>query len=125
MRERHYYVYIMASRSAVLYTGITNSIRRRNREHKEHKQAGFTARYRCARLVYYEIYGSVLAAIAREKQIKPWRRQKKIALIEQANPNWLDLSDQWGKPIVLYNGVTADPAPQPMPKRSQHQPPDK
>jgi putative endonuclease len=52
MRERHYFVYIMASRSGVLYTGITNSIRRRNREHKEHKNEGFTARYRCTRLVH-------------------------------------------------------------------------
>jgi putative endonuclease len=114
MRERQYYVYIMASRSGVLYTGITNSIRRRNREHTEHKNPGFTARYRCNRLVYYEVHGSVFTAIAREKQIKPWRRDKKIALIEQANPNWLDLSEHWGKPIVLYNGATATNALQPV-----------
>src|ERR1700691_5695424 len=108
MRERYYYVYIMASRSGVLYTGITNSIRRRNAQHKEHKVPGFTACYRCTRLVYYEVFQWVQNAIAREKQIKPWRREKKVALIEQANPNWLDLSEQWGKPIVLYNGLTAD-----------------
>jgi putative endonuclease len=108
MRERHYYVYIMASRSGVLYTGITNSIARRNAQHKERRHHGFTARFRCFRFVYCEVYQWVQNAIAREKQIKSWRHEKKVALIEQATPNWLDLSEQWGKPIALYNGITAD-----------------
>jgi putative endonuclease len=120
-QERTYFVYIMASRSGVLYCGVTNSIRRRNAEHKSRRHDGFTARYRCTRLVYYEIYRSIHNAIAREKQIKRWRRDKKVALIEQANPRWLDLSDQWDKPIPPYNATLvakpganpAPPAPQP------------
>jgi putative endonuclease len=129
-QERTYFVYIMASRSGVLYCGVTNSIRRRNAEHKARGHDGFTARYRCTRLVYYEIYRSVHNAIAREKQIKRWRRDKKVALIEQANPRWLDLSDQWDKPIAPYNTTSAanphatpDPATSPQPP-APPQPPE-
>jgi putative endonuclease len=95
MRDRSYFVYIMASRSRVLYIGITNSIRRRNAEHKERKADSFTAQHRCTRLVLYEIYCSPSRAIAREKQLKGWTRAKKIALIEQTNPQWNDLSQDW------------------------------
>jgi putative endonuclease len=95
---RTFYVYIMASRSRVLYIGITNSIARRNREHKERHPDTFTAQHRCRRLVLYETYGSPSRAIAREKQLKGWIRAKKIALIEETNPTWHDLSDDWDKP---------------------------
>ncbi|HEX4308624.1 MAG TPA: GIY-YIG nuclease family protein [Acidobacteriaceae bacterium] len=101
MRDRSYFVYIMASRSRVLYIGITNSIRRRNTEHKERKADSFTAQHRCTRLVLYEIYCSPSRAIAREKQLKGWTRAKKIALIEQTNPQWNDLSQDWEANTVI------------------------
>jgi putative endonuclease len=99
MSDRRYFAYIMASRSRVLYIGITNSIVRRNAQHKEQAADSFTAIHRCTRLVWYEIYRSPTAAIAREKQLKGWTRAKKIDLIEQTNPDWHDLSEDWSKPI--------------------------
>ncbi len=109
MREHRYAVYIMASRSHVFYVGVTNDIVRRVREHKERACKGFTARYNIDRLVWYKIYGDIRDAIAREKQIKPWRREKKIRLIESLNPTWQDLSEEWGKPIRPLQR-TADPS---------------
>ncbi len=100
MRDHRYAVYIMASRSHNLYIGVTNDIGRRVREHKDHTFAGFTARYNVDRLVWYKIYGDVRDAIAREKQLKGWVREKKIRLIESLNPTWQDLSEEWGKPIL-------------------------
>jgi len=87
-----YYVYIMASRSGVLYTGVTNDLNRRVGEHKEGQIPGFTKKYKVTRLVYYESMQDVNAAIAREKQIKRWRREKKVKLIETNNRNWNDLA---------------------------------
>ena len=89
----HYFVYIMASRSGVLYVGVTNDIARRVVEHKEGIVPGFTKKYKVNRLVYFEETTDIRAAIAREKQIKRWRREKKIRLIEGVNPNWRDLSE--------------------------------
>ena len=100
MREHRYAVYIMASRSHNFYVGVTNDIARRVREHKNHTFEGFTAKYNIDRLVWYEIRGDIQVAIAREKQIKRWRREKKINLIELLNPTWQDLSEEWGKPIL-------------------------
>ena len=93
-----YYVYIMTNRSDTLYTGVTNDLSRRVYEHRQHLVDGFTKKYRIGMLVYYETTGSVEAAIGREKQIKGWRRSKKIELIESANPQWRDLSDGWFSP---------------------------
>jgi len=91
--KQTYYVYIMASISRVIYTGLTNSLYHRVRQHKSGKQpTAFTTRYRITRLVYYEQYDSIQIAIEREKQIKRWRREKKIKLIESVNPGWRDLS---------------------------------
>jgi putative endonuclease len=90
-----YYVYILASRSRVLYTGVTNELQRRIYQHKHHLMPGFTSRYNVTRLVYFEETADVKAAIAREKQIKGWLRKKKITLIEEANPGWEDLSEGW------------------------------
>jgi putative endonuclease len=90
-----YYVYIMASRSRVLYTGVTNELQRRVYQHKHHLLSGFTSRYNVTRLVHFEETADVNAAIAREKQIKGWLRKKKVALIEEANPDWKDLSEGW------------------------------
>ena len=92
---RTYYVYIMASRSRVLYTGVTNDLARRVYEHKRSRTPGFTSRYRITRLVYFEEFGDVRDAIAREKQLKGWVRARKVRLIEQKNPIWQDWADAW------------------------------
>ena len=92
---RDYYVYITASRSRVLYVGVANDLERRVRQHKLKIIPGFTSRYNVDRLVYYESTGDIRAAIAREKEIKGWRREKKVALIEAVNPEWKDLTDEW------------------------------
>ena len=92
---RRYCVYIMASKSRVLYVGITNDIRRRIWEHKNDVNPGFTSKYRIHRLVYFESFKYVGNAIAREKRIKGWVREKKVALIRSANPTWEDLSERW------------------------------
>jgi putative endonuclease len=83
---------MLASRSRNLYTGVTNSLQRRLVEHREGTAPGFTSRYRIFRLVHYEVYADIRLAIAREKEIKGWRREKKIWLIERKNPRWDDLS---------------------------------
>jgi putative endonuclease len=88
-----YYVYIMANQSRTLYVGITNNIRRRVCQHKEKLVEGFTYRYKIDTLVYIETFGDAISAIEREKQIKRWRRNKKLQLIAQSNPEWHDLSD--------------------------------
>ena len=101
--RRAYFVYIMGSASGTLYTGVTNSVRRRSREHKDGVGSEFTTRYHVNRLLYYEGFQYVGNAIAREKQIKGWRRSKKVALIESENPSWRDLSRDFGmefKPTV-------------------------
>ena len=93
--KKEYYVYIMTNRSRTLYTGVTNNLMRRVKEHKEKRVQGFTSKYNIHMLVYYESTTNVLAAIAREKQIKGWLRIKKIALIDSMNPEWKDLSQEW------------------------------
>jgi putative endonuclease len=95
MHER-FWVYIMASKSGTLYTGVTNSLDRRIFEHKRHLIPGFSAKYNCTRLVFFEEYSGPDHAIAREKQIKGWLRLKKITLIESMNPHWEDLAQHWG-----------------------------
>jgi len=90
--HRSYYVYIVASRSRTLYTGVTNKLHRRAAQHREGRIPGFTADYRIFRLVYFERFAEVRAAIAREKEIKGYRREKKICLIEFKNPTWEDLA---------------------------------
>ncbi|MCK4376468.1 MAG: GIY-YIG nuclease family protein [Candidatus Brocadiae bacterium] len=90
-----YYVYIMSSRSGTLYTGVTSDLRRRVHEHKTKALPGFTAKYNITRLVYFESTDDAQDALAREKQIKAWRRSKKLALIKSTNPKWKDLSGGW------------------------------
>ena len=92
---RTYYVYLMASRSRVLYTGVTNNLARRINEHKRGLIPGFTSRYRVTRLMYFEEFADVRDAIAREKEIKRWVRMRTIRLIEEHNPTWADLADLW------------------------------
>ena len=86
-----FFVYILANRSRGLYVGVTNDIARRLAQHRS-ATSGFSARYRCARLVFVETAADARTAIAREKQIKNWRREKKLALIQAKNPAWDDLS---------------------------------
>jgi len=94
MEGRRYYVYILASKkNGTLYTGVTNNLIRRAREHKSKIIKGFTQKYNVDLLVYYEVYGSIGAAIYREKCIKKWNREWKLKLIEKENPNWKDLYD--------------------------------
>jgi putative endonuclease len=91
----HYYVYILTNASKTLYIGMTNDLIRRVTEHKKGKIKGFTSKYNIKRLVYFEEGDDVDMAILREKEIKAWRREKKIALIESSNPEWQDLSEDW------------------------------
>src|SRR5688500_13036708 len=93
--SKEYYVYIMTNRSRALYTGVTNNLKRRVYEHKNKLIEGFTSKYNIQYLVYYESTSSIHAALAREKQIKGWRRARKIALIDSMNPEWKDLSEEW------------------------------
>lgn len=93
--SRTYYVYIVTNRSRTLYVGVTNNLKRRVWQHKQGDIKGFTSRYHIDQLLHYELFGDVRAAIAREKQIKHWRREKKIQLIISENPGWYDLSDGW------------------------------
>ena len=87
-----YFVYMMASRChGTLYIGVTNNLARRVYEHRTKAQDGFTARYDVARLVWYEAYESINEAIAREKDLKRWRRDWKLKLVEDFNPGWSDL----------------------------------
>jgi putative endonuclease len=95
----NYYTYIVASRSHTLYIGFTGNLEQRIWQHKNKIYEGFSAKYNCNRLVWFERYTHPGTAIAREKQLKGWLRARKIDLIESANPTWLDLSENWGKPI--------------------------
>jgi putative endonuclease len=90
-----YYVYILTNRTrTVLYTGVTNNLARRMKEHREADTRSFTSRYRVYYLIYFESYHEIKDAIAREKQIKDGSREKKRELIEAFNPDWNDLSDR-------------------------------
>ena len=92
MPGRTYWVYVLASRSRVLYVGFTSDLARRVAEHRTHHYPGaFTGRYRVARLVYAEPYPTASEAFRRERQLKGWRRSRKVALVEAANPGWHDL----------------------------------
>jgi len=90
-----YYVYILTNKQKTLYIGITNSLERRMYEHRMKLIDGFTKKYNLTRLVHYEHTNDIDYAILREKQLKGWLRQKKVDLIEQGNPEWKDLSEEW------------------------------
>ena len=95
---KQFHVYIMASRNGVLYVGMTNDLERRVAQHKTQSVPGFTSKYRVERLVFFEAFPTALQAIAAEKRIKGWRREKEIKLIESLNPTWRDLSEDWVEP---------------------------
>ena len=107
---RQYYVYIMASRFGVLYTGVTRNLPQRVQQHREGTRPGFTSEFRVTRLVYFEVCGEPLVAIAREKEIKRWRRQKKLALVRSTNPGWRDLAATW------FDRSDQRPSPAPVDK---------
>ena len=98
-----FWVYIVASSSGTLYIGVTNDLYERTQDHKVGNIKGFSKKYECNRLVYFEECSHATTAIAREKQLKGWRRSKKIALIEKMNPRWLDLAEHWGKEMIFPN----------------------
>jgi len=120
--DRTFYVYILASRSRNLYTGVTNSLERRLVEHREGLVPGHTSKYNIFRLVHFEVFTDIRYAIAREKEIKGWRREKKLWLIEHRNPLWEDLTAEWfasrqqleakrAAPEPAKNKPKADPSP--------------
>ena len=95
-REHRYYVYLLTNKNdKVMYVGVTNNLERRVHEHKTKRVPGFTEKYNVNKLVYFEETHDVRAAIAREKEIKKWRREKKNNLVVIVNPEWKDLSDGW------------------------------
>ena len=91
-QERSYWVYMLANKiGGTLYIGVTNDLVRRVYQHKEELAAGFTKKYEVHRLVYFEQHSDIEAAIRREKRLKKWNREWKIRLIEESNPDWVDL----------------------------------
>jgi|HubBroStandDraft_6_1064221.scaffolds.fasta_scaffold97274_3 putative endonuclease len=109
--QRTYYVYIMASKSRVIYVGVTGFLMARVLRHRAGEGGEFTRRYHAYRLVYFTSFHNVGDAIARETQIKKWRREKKVALIEERNPTWQDLAEGWGKPAAMRVSAPADSSP--------------
>jgi putative endonuclease len=95
VHEGSYFTYMMARSSRTLYIGVTGDLLKRVFQHKWKEHEGFTARYNCDRLVWFERYQYVRKAIAREKELKGWGRSKKIALVESVNAAWVDLSREW------------------------------
>jgi len=96
MMYNTYYTYMMTNiTNKVLYTGVTNDLERRVKEHKSGLIPGFTQKYNCKKLVYYESFSDIEQAIRREKLIKEYRREKKNQLVESLNPEWKDLSEEW------------------------------
>jgi putative endonuclease len=90
--EKIFHVYILASKSGVLYIGVTNNLVRRVWDHKQKRIPGFTSKYNVTKLVWFEARSTAMSAVGREKEIKAWRRSKKVALIEATNPQWKDLA---------------------------------
>ncbi len=109
---------MVASRSRTLYIGMTGDLLKRVFQHKDKTFEGFSADYNCDRLVWFERFGHPGGAIAREKQLKGWRREKKIALIEKTNPAWADLSEGWyaidPSRIRIAEKATAGPSTRPL-----------
>ncbi len=114
MSTRTYYVYILSSSSRALYIGVTNDLERRVWEHRNKVRDSFTRRYNITMLVLMESYPDPLSAIAREKQLKGWSRAKKVALIEQSNPQWLNPQCRLVRVLVIgtverYDRITCRP----------------
>jgi putative endonuclease len=97
------YTYIMGSHTGTLYIGVTSDIYIRVQQHKNGTFEGFSKKYACTRLLYYEAHESILESIAREKQLKGWRREKKLNLIRTQNPDFKDLAETWGWKFITPN----------------------
>ena len=93
--NRQYFIYIMTNRSGTPYIGLTNDIKKRIYQHKNKLINGFTKKYNIDRLIYFETFSDVYSAIDREKTIKGWLRKKKTELVNEVNPQWRDLSQDW------------------------------
>jgi putative endonuclease len=106
--QRTYYVYIMSSKNRVLYVGVTGFLMARVLRHRAGEGGEFTRHYLVHRLVYFQSFHNVGDAIARETAIKKWRREKKVALIEERNPTWEDLAEGWGERAVMRVARKAD-----------------
>jgi putative endonuclease len=110
---RCYFVYFMCNESRMLYVGVTNDLRKRVFQHKSRLIPGFTQRYNLYKLVNFEMFGDIRAAIAREKQFKGWLHSKKVALINAKNPQWKDLAESWftnsSKSKAPSRGTVASP----------------
>jgi putative endonuclease len=111
MAERRYYVYIMASKSRVIYVGMTGFLMARVLRHRAGEGGAFTRKYRVYRLVYFHSFQNVGAAIARETEIKKWRREKKVTLIHAENPTCEDLAAGWGEAAEMRVSTTAGSSP--------------
>jgi putative endonuclease len=96
-----YWVYIVANKTGTLYTGMTGDLYTRIMQHKAGEIEGFSKTYACNRLVHYAGCNEAIVMINREKQVKSWRRKKKIDLIEKTNPRWNDLAQNWGRKMKL------------------------
>ena len=107
MPQHSYWVYMMTNNSGTLYTGVTGNLPRRVYEHRHRLVPGFATRYRIDQLIYVEAFSEVRDAIAREKQIKAWRRSHKVALIGSVNPEWNDLGEAW---LGLRGSIELDSA---------------
>jgi len=110
-RDKRYYVYVLSSKSRVIYVGVTGFLTARVLQHKARETDGFTRRYHVDRLVYYEVFRYVNNAIARETEIKGWRREKKVALIEATNPLWDDLAADWGRFVPMRKADSSRDTP--------------
>jgi putative endonuclease len=103
------HIYILGSHTGTLYIGVTSNLYSRVMQHKEGSLKGFTADYGCKRLLYFEGYDDIRRAIAREKQLKGWRREKKLDLIRTTNPEFKDLAQTWGwQMITVHENMSLD-----------------
>lgn len=94
--QNEYWVYMLANKSnSVLYTGFTNNLKRRVEEHKTKQVEGFTNKYNCNKLVWYQLFTTAAEAKKQEKRVKKWLRQWKNELVEKENPSWIDLAADW------------------------------
>jgi len=103
-RNHNYYVYIMASINRVTYIGVTNDLLRRVMQHRSDHFEGFSHKYKTKKLVYYEYFTDIRGAIAREKELKKWRREKKVQLIEKENQHWRDVFED----IIIFSKKRPD-----------------
>jgi putative endonuclease len=106
-----YFVYMLASHTKTLYTGVTSNLLQRVYQHKKKITRGFTSKYNVDRLVHLESTGDVMSAIEREKQIKSWTRAKKVALIQASNPDWKGLAFSWYEPASDEESAVGAAAP--------------